>query len=121
MMGPTDLFTLSSFLTLQGGALAAIIVPNGLCYFATLNKRWLNGIAFAISEIAAYGIASASDGDRWKWLIAGLNGFVIFSAAMGQNQAASALQGGSVGGGVVEPAQGVGGSGGAKRFFHSWL
>jgi hypothetical protein len=86
MTGPTELFTLSSFATLQGGALAAIIVPNSIGYFGKLNKAWTAGLALVISELAAYGSAYLSDGDGLKWIIAALNGFVIFSAAMGQRR-----------------------------------
>src|ERR1700740_2796146 len=117
MTGPTELFTLSSFATLQGGALAAIIVPNSIGYFGKLNKAWTAGLALVISELAAYASAYLSDGGGSKWIIAARNGFVIFSAAMGQNQGAYALRGGSVGPARVGPAMGTGEPPPPKRFF----
>ena len=121
MADATELFSFTSFATLQGGALAAILVPNTIdTYLKKLDRGWLNGIAFAISQLAAYACALAADGDGWKWLIAALNGFVIFSAAMGQNQAAFALVGNS---GPVEPARGLGEDQEVRRWgiFRSWL
>jgi hypothetical protein len=56
-----------------------------------LSKGWLAGIAFGISELAAYVSTFVSEGNVWKFVIAALNGFVIFSAAMGQNQAGAAV------------------------------
>lgn len=83
-----ELFTLGSFVTLQGGAAAAAVVPSVIDnYFYRLPKPALSTIGLTIAQLAAYGNAVvATDASVWKWGIAFLNGFVIFAAAAGASR-----------------------------------
>jgi hypothetical protein len=108
-----SLFTKESLLSLQGAALAATIVPNVLTYligsaFLPLEK-W---VGFGIAMLFAIYIAvQSTDKGAQKWLIAILNGFLIFSAAAGMTDVLG-------GGRPVNPAPAAPGS---IPFFHSWF
>lgn len=88
------LFTLDSLLSLQGAAVAAVLVPNvfGMLFGPRFN-RWKLPISFIISMILAYLAAIiATTPDLTKFVVAFFNGILIFSSAAGVNQGASQIQ-----------------------------
>jgi hypothetical protein len=91
-----------------------LLVPNVLAYligssFAPYEK-W---VAFIIAMLLAFLIAlQASDKSATKWILAVLNGFLIFASAVGLTQALSSSAG--VGLGTS------GATGERVPFFHSW-
>jgi hypothetical protein len=107
------LFTAESLMSLQGAALVALIVPNVLTYLigpAFLPfEKWV-GFAIALS-LALYIASRSTDKGAMKWLVAVLNGFLIFSAATGMTEVFGAAAAGSLG--PSAPGQ--------LPFFHSWF
>ncbi|WP_020576037.1 hypothetical protein [Actinopolymorpha alba] len=88
-MGNLDsLFTITSLVTLQGAAGIAWFVPNTL--------GWLIGSGFDkarkwVALVVALGLAFLAaglvpDSDVLTWVIAPINGLLIFATAMGINQ-----------------------------------
>jgi hypothetical protein len=115
--GVDELFTASSLLSLQGAAAAAVLVPNVLVSllgdrFSMSNRRWL---AFGIAELIAFWTAAIASGSSFKWVIAFLNGCLVFASALGVNQALFGV--GSAGGEVVV----MKGSEGVRATNRSWL
>ncbi|MGE5248981.1 MAG: hypothetical protein ACM3QS_02110 [Bacteroidota bacterium] len=108
------LFTKESLLSLQGAALVTLIVPNVLTFLIGASfqpyEKW---VGFVIAMLMAFYIAlQSSETGAQKWLIAVLNGFLIFAAAGGLTDVLGAVLGGeSV---PVTP-------GGRLPFFHSWF
>lgn len=107
-----SLFTKESLLSLQGAALAAVIIPNVLTSLIGAAfmpfEKWAG---FGIAMLFALYIARQStDQGVQKWLIAVLNGFLIFTAAAGMTD----VLGGS------RPPTMVPGSPDKIPFFHSW-
>jgi hypothetical protein len=106
------LFTRESLLSLQGAALASLVIPNVLTYmigpaFMPLEK-W---VGFTIAMLLAiYIAAQSSERGPQKWLIGVLNGFLIFAAAAGLTEVFSA----------VGPSTAAPQSPGGTPFFHSW-
>jgi len=93
-MNPNDansLFTVTSLLSLQGSATAALLVPNALKFLISSIPEWaIKWIAFVISLGLSFLVAAiASDTSVVKWVLAFFNGFLVFMSAMGINQAAS--------------------------------
>jgi hypothetical protein len=82
-----SLFTLTSLLSLQGAAAAAVLVPNVVGHligdqFDPFRKWTALGIAMVLAYTAAF---LAHDGPT-TWLVAFFNGLLIFASAMGLNQ-----------------------------------
>ena len=82
-----SLFTLTSLLSLQGSAAAAVLVPNVVGHLVGEKfdpfRKWTSlGIALVLAYLAAF---LADDGGS-KWLVAFFNGLLIFASAMGLNQ-----------------------------------
>lgn len=107
-----SLFTKESLLSLQGAALAAMIIPNVLTSLIGAAfmpfEKW---VGFGIAMLFALYIARQStDQGAQKWLIAILNGFLIFTAAAGMSDV--------LGGG--RPATGIPLAPDNIPFFHSW-
>lgn len=107
------LFTVESLTSLQGAALVALVVPNVLTYLIGPSflpfEKWLG---FAIAMVLALFIATRStERGVMKWLVAVLNGFLIFAAAAGLTQVFGALSASSLG--PSSPAH--------LPFFHSWF
>jgi hypothetical protein len=105
------LFTLDSLLSLQGAAAAALLVPNVLAYLIGPGfqsyEKW---VAFVIAMgLALWTAYRAPKKDSSKWLLAILNGFLIFASAIGVNQAAATASATS----APQPAQ--------PPFFHNWF
>lgn len=107
-----SLFTKESLLSLQGAALAAMLIPNVLT--SLIGEAFLpfeKWVGFGIAMLFAIYIARQStDQGVQKWLIAILNGFLIFSAAAGLSDVLG-------GGRPVTLAPGFADS---IPFFHSW-
>jgi hypothetical protein len=80
-----SLFTKESLVSLQGSAAVTLLVPNVLTYligssFAPYEK-WA---AFIIALLLAFLVAfQAPDKGVTKWILAVLNGFLIFASAVG--------------------------------------
>lgn len=107
-MNPNDansLFTVTSLLSLQGSATAALLVPNALkLLISNIPASVTKWIAFVISlGLSLLVAAVASDTSFVKWVVAFFNGFLVFASAMGINQAAART--------TLD----------RKRFFSSWL
>jgi hypothetical protein len=86
------LFTVSSLLSLQGAAAACLIVPNvlGVLIGPRFGPRLRNWTAFVLAEALAYVTAAIVDDGNWlRWIIACLNGFLIFASAFGLDSAGS--------------------------------
>lgn len=114
MNDAAGLFTMSSLATLQGGAAAAIIVPNVIGYLVgpsfETGRKW---VSFGVALIVAFLAAGLATGVGWeKWILAIFNGFLIFASAMGINEASSSLANSE--GGSTE-------TGPPRRFFFTWL
>ncbi len=86
-----SLFTLTSLLSLQGAAAAALLVPNVLLYLIREPfKPYAKWVSFVIAMVLSYLVAVlATTGDWTKWVLAFFNGFLIFASAVGINQGAS--------------------------------
>ena len=108
-----SLFTPESLLSLQGAALIALIIPNVLTYLIGASflpyEKWLGfGIAMVLALYIAY---RSSETGAMKWLIALLNGFLIFAASAGLTDIFGS-----------QALTGVGPSApGHIPFFHSWF
>ena len=80
-----SLFSKESLLSLQGCAAVTLLVPNVLAYligsgFAPYQK-W---VAFGVAMLLALYVASQAPGKAGvKWVLAVLNGFLIFASAVG--------------------------------------
>lgn len=105
-----SLFTLESLLSLQGAAVAVLLVPNVLGYLIgdrfTPYRKW---VSFGLSMLLAYLVAALAPGGEWaKWVLAFFNGFLIFASAVGINE------------GISSRTVSIQREGGA-RFFTRWL
>lgn len=106
------LFTSESLLSLQGAALVSMVVPNVLTYLIGPSflpyEKWLG---FGIAMLLALMIATRStERGAMKWIVALLNGFLIFSSAAGMTEVFGAMSRG-LEGAAGEPVP----------FFHSWF
>lgn len=87
-----QLFTWQSLASFQGAATVALIVPNVLGFlignkFSPFKKWFAFVIAIVLSLAVAY---LAESTDITKWIVAIVNGFLIFASAVGINQSATA-------------------------------
>lgn len=108
-------FTIESLVSLQGSTAAILLVTNVLGYLIGPNfdkyKKWL---AFGLSLVFAYTVAAlAADAGFVKWILAFLNGFLIFASAAGLNEMA--------GGRSLRTAPLALPASGPKKFFASWF
>lgn len=76
-------FTVQSMLTLTGASGATLLVSNGIQRAFDVNPRWL---ALAVAELicifgVVYGHGRPSD-----YVLALINGFLVYSTAVGANQ-----------------------------------
>ena len=91
------LFTKESLASLQGAAAATLLVPNVLTYLIGNSfqpyEKW---VALAIALLLSAIVAWQAPTKGWvKWVIAVLNGFLIFASAVGlTNVLGSAARGG---------------------------
>jgi hypothetical protein len=102
-----EFFTVESLATLAGASFAATVVANVVGSFfrdqapkrtAMLTAALVTSFLVSISLLLLFGPDHISGSD---WLVASLNGVLIFSTATGINQLAS---GGAAGGGGVTNA-----------------
>jgi hypothetical protein len=85
-----QLFTIESLLSLQGAALASLLVPNVLGYvFGKSFNKYRKYISLLIAFGLAFIVASFSNIGWVGWIIAVFNGFLIFASAVGINQMTS--------------------------------
>lgn len=106
------LFTLTSLLSLQGASAASLIIPNVLRYLiGAAFDRYEKWTGFIISMVIALATALiATEPNPVKWLVAIVNGFLIFASAIGVNEV------------VARRTRGAGAAASAKKpFFHTWL
>ena len=80
MTVPPEFFTLQSMLTLSGAAGATFVICNGLQRAFNFNPRWL-GLLIA-QLLAVFGVHQ-SGGSGTDYFIGFINGFLIFSVAVG--------------------------------------
>jgi hypothetical protein len=105
------LFTPESLMSLQGAALVALLIPNVLTYLIgdpfRPYEKW---VGFTIAMILAIFIATRStEKGAMKWVIAVLNGFLIFAASAGLTD-------------MLGPqGVGLGPTPSHPPFFHSWF
>lgn len=82
-----ELFSFSSLITLQGSAAAAVLVPNVIGYFAGPKfDKYRKWISLAIAMALAYTAAFVAGDGALTWVVAFLNGLLIFASAVGLNQ-----------------------------------
>lgn len=78
---PSDFFTSESFATFAGATSITVIIANGIQRAFNYNPKWLAlMVAICVCEIAVFLAKESSAGN---YLIAILNGFLVFSAAGG--------------------------------------
>lgn len=110
-----SLFTFASIASLQGATAASILIANALgILFGENFDRYRKWVAFVSSLGLAYFVAAlASEAGAGKWLLALLNGLLVFTAAMGINNQLPALRKGQ-----QQPRVAV--NEGEKKFFQAW-
>jgi len=86
-----QLFTWTSLGTLWGAAAGAFVVANGLGVLFGFLGSAVKYVRLWAAFVVALGIelllaASVVEGGRNKWVIAVLNGFLVFTSAMGLNE-----------------------------------
>jgi hypothetical protein len=91
-----QLFTTDSLLTLQGGALAAWVVPTVLDYvFVGKLPAWLLRLLSLLIALGLsfYAVTLSDDSGGWTWVVALLNAFLITFTALGLNKSVEKLFG----------------------------
>jgi hypothetical protein len=106
-----DLFTWAALGSLSVATAAAWMVPNVIGYLVGAKfdpyRKWVGFVsAMALSfALAAYAI----DAGKGKWILAVLNGFLIFASGVGLNEVAK------------HDDRTVRSGAGGKRFFRTWF
>lgn len=85
---PNELYTASSLLTLSGSATAVFIITSVIGYLiggsrGLTIKKWL-GLALALI-FAFLGATQVNNPDLVTWVVALVNGFLIYLTAVGAN------------------------------------
>ena len=81
---PADLFTKESLFTLQGAALACVLVPNVLGKIIRIHPNVRALLALIIGTGLQLLAAKATPShDNMTWVVAVLNGFLVAGAALG--------------------------------------
>lgn len=81
---PKEFFTFQSMLTLTGATGVVFLVSNGVQAAFNFNPKWL---ALIIAQILAIiGTITAKQTDVGDFLVAVINGFLIYSTSVGTNQ-----------------------------------
>jgi hypothetical protein len=88
---PSEFFTPESIGTLTGATGLCFVVTNGIKRAFGTDPRWLG---LLVAQIIAVGGVVLADGTLLQYVLAVLNGFLIFSTAAG---AASMTAGGHAG------------------------
>lgn len=107
-----DLMTLQSLATLGGASFATLAVGNTCQHVFGFNPRWLG---LLVAELVMLGVAatSAESAQFAPYLIALINGTIVYSSAVGANvitgrphsDTATALEGGSDGRAHPKPSR----------------
>src|SRR4051812_26806854 len=82
-----QLFTWENLLTLGGSVLAVVVVTNSIQSIARMSQTVTRILALLIAmltQLVAARYAAGAGGQ--KWIIAVLNGFLVYSSALGLNQ-----------------------------------
>jgi general stress protein CsbA len=105
------LFSLESLLSLQGATAATLMVTNILVYlFGRSVVPYQKWVALVMSLAVSFWAASlASKKGSGKWLLALLNGLLVFASTAGLNQIGAAVSGSA-----ALSAEHI-------SFFHSWF
>lgn len=85
---PQDFFTTGSLATLAGCTGIVYVVSSGIQRAFDYNPKWLAlAISIVVSLLAAY-LSKGEEGARTatKYIIAVVNGFLIYASATGTNQ-----------------------------------
>jgi hypothetical protein len=79
------LYTVESMVTLAGASTLTLVISNALQYAFNFNPKWL---ALAIAQALSIGGVYLTSGDHSpkSIIVALVNGFVIYSAAVGVNK-----------------------------------
>jgi hypothetical protein len=98
----SSLFTVTSLVTLQGATAAALVVPNGFgILFGNHFKPWMRRLLTFIIALGIFltvALTSTQSPDFLTLIVAILNGFLVFTSAIGVNaglEAAGRLPGSS--------------------------
>jgi hypothetical protein len=85
-----QLFTWESLATLGGSVLATVIVTNSIASIAgaAYTKLMRRLTALALAMACQLGAAAFAAGGGQKWIVAILNGFLVYTSALGLNQQA---------------------------------
>ncbi len=110
------LFTRESLMSLQGAAAATLLVPSVLTFLIGSSfrpyEKWA-ALATALIISAAVTVKARERG-AVKWIIAALNGLLIYASAVGLTEIFSSM-GGEQSFRAAFPAED-----GSVPFFHSW-
>jgi hypothetical protein len=88
----TEVLTGKALGTFAGASLATVLVGNGLRVLLGRDVLWLPFlVALGFSALQAH-IVGANWGDFTTYVLIVVNGFVLFFAALGQNQAGIAVK-----------------------------
>jgi len=91
MQIPNEFFTVTSFGTLGGSTAAVFVITSGVGYFMSADKslKYKKFISLALSFVCAFVAASLVSDKTWlTWLVAFVNGWLIFLTAVGVNSVA---------------------------------
>ena len=108
------LLSKESLASLQVAAAATLLVPNVLVYLIGPDVRaYEKWIALGVAMLIALVVTEGSPKKRWTWwIVAVLNGLLIYSSAVGLTEILSPA-------GYV-PRGSASQNGGRLPFFHSW-
>jgi hypothetical protein len=114
-----EFFTATSLGTMGGATGATVAVTNGLKAAFGWNPKWLG---LVVAEVICLGtLAATGSAGLGGWIIAVLNGFLVFAAAAGATSAGNA----SLIGSNATPAPTGGSPGSAEtslgRFWKPWF
>ncbi len=119
---PSSLFTPQTLFTFTGAVIATALVPNVIATVADLPPRALRLIALIVALTLAFLMAFlAEDADWVKWIVAFINGLLIYLSALGANETLSR----GMGRAPTQPPSlagtAVGGGEEKRKFFDSWF
>jgi hypothetical protein len=85
------LFTTTSLVTLEGSAAVSTLIPNVLGFLLGAGfDRWRKVVGFIVAMALALFVATlATDKSLSTWVVAVINGFLIFASAVGLNSIGS--------------------------------
>jgi hypothetical protein len=112
----SSLLSRESLTSLQGAAAATLLVPNVLAYIFGVEFRvYEKWVGLVVAVVIGFVVTKRPRSADWTWwVVALLNGLLIYSAAVGL----TTMLGVAVDpGGMAAMAEGTGGR---LPFFHSW-